>query len=328
MSENKTITVIGGGTGNFTLLRGLKNYPIEINAIVSMADSGGSSGELRDEMGVLPPGDLRQCIVALMEEGDTFRKIMNHRYGHDAGKFQGSTFGNLLISTFELELGGLEPALEEIHKVLKLRGKVVPVTYEKVSLKAMTKKGLTLEGEHNIDKMLEDDFIESVSYLQNPTANGKAVAAILNADLVVISPGDPNTSILPNLLIPEIGVALRRTKAKKAMVCNLMTKFGHSYGYTVNSFIQRYEQAVGQQFIDAVIFNTEIPSAETLALYGKEGGLVTADLAEFADRPGLKLIGQDLISRQIPIIPAGDKVARSLIRHDSTRVASLLFDLL
>lgn len=324
--QKKRVTVIGGGTGNFTLLKGLKNYPLEIDAIVSMADSGGSSGELRDEMGVLPPGDLRQCIVALLEESDSFRKLMNHRYGPDSGKFNGSTFGNLFISTYELEMGNLDLALEEIHKVLKLRGRVVPVTYNNVHLMARARSGQVFNGEHIIDTVMKNDFIEDVYYDHLPTANDKAVKAIFDADLVVISPGDPNTSILPNLIIPEIAVALRRSKAQVAMVTNLMTKFGHSNEYTVGSFVKRYEDAVGERFIDTVIYNTEVPSDDVLAKYVNEGGPVRFVKEEFADRPDIKLLGADLISKVVPIVSPHDKIPRSLIRHNSTRVASMLID--
>jgi uncharacterized cofD-like protein len=321
----KKIAVIGGGTGNFSLLKGLKNYPIDLHAIVSMADSGGSTGVLRDEMGVLPPGDLRQCIVALSEESETLRSLMNYRYGEDSGKFSGQSFGNLFISTLEKVTGNLESALSEIHKLMKLKGDVVPVTYDQITLRARTANGVIYQGEHLIDEVLHDDQIAEVFYDPMPTANPTAIRSILEADVVVIAPGDPNTSILPNLIIPEIAVALKKTEAKVVMVCNLMTKIGHSNDFSVYGFVDRYEKAIGQAFIDCVIYNTQTPAASSLERYRNDGGLVIFVPDEFSLRPEIKLIGSDLVMAPHPSA-LNESSVKNLIRHNSTKLASLIYD--
>lgn len=321
MDQSKKVVVIGGGTGNFALLKGLKDYPIELRAIVSMADSGGSTGVLRDEMGVLPPGDLRQCIVALSEESETLRELMNYRYGEDSGKFSGQSFGNFFISTLEKITGSLEEALREIHKLMKLKGHVVPVTYDNVTLKAKTQNGVQLNGEHLIDKLRGDDLISEIYYDPIPTANPAAIRAILEADCVVIAPGDPNTSILPNLAIPEVAVALKKTSAKVILICNLMTKYGHSDNYSVHSFLDRYERVIGGEFIDCIIYNTQIPSVEILDRYRPEGIPVRFDPEEFKDRADVKLIASELVA-----VRAGAADLKGLIRHNSVRLASLIYD--
>jgi len=326
-NKPKKVVTLGGGTGNFTVLQGIKIYPLEISAIVSMADSGGSTGVLRDELGVLPPGDIRQCIVALSEESEIVRKWFNQRM-EDKGSLEGHTVGNIMISTLEKVTGSMAEALVVLHKLMKLQGSILPVTFEHVTLMAKTSQGEVITGEHLIDKSQNNYKIDSVFFDPMPTANPMAISALLEADLIVIAPGDLYTSILPILIIPEIAVALRKTKAKVAMVAPLMTKFGHTDGFSVYDYVSHYEDVVGQKFITAAIYNTGVPEAELLSKYAQEGGMVEFKGGHFLDRPEVTLVGADLLLPQIVQQSKSDQVKRSLIRHNSLKLASLLFDLL
>lgn len=326
-AKHKKIVTLGGGTGNFTVLQGIKNYPLDISAIVSMADSGGSTGVLRDELGVLPPGDIRQCIVALSEESEVVRRWFNQRI-EDKGSLEGHTVGNIMISTLEKVTGSMKEALVVLNKLMKLQGSILPVTYEQVTLLARTVQGEVIAGEHLIDKARGEHKLSSVFYEPMPTANPMTISAILEADLVVIAPGDLYTSILPILIIPEVAVALRKTKAKVAVVAPLMTKFGHTDGFSVYDYILQYEAVVGQKFITAVVYNTSVPEVELLSRYAHEGSMVEFKGGHFLDRPEISLIGADLLLPQIIQQSKSDQVKRSLIRHNSLKLASLLFDLL
>src|SRR5579872_1577986 len=187
-AASKKIVVIGGGTGNFVVLKGLKKYPLDLTAIVSMADDGGSTGILRDELGVLPPGDVRQCLVALSNSSRLMRSLMNYRF--ENGGLGGHSFGNLLLSALEKVTGSFEKAVEEVGKILSIRGKVIPVTTHQVRLKMILDSRKILEGEkeiylsHEIDQGYKSIYLEPY-----PKANPRAIEEIINSDLTVVGPG-------------------------------------------------------------------------------------------------------------------------------------------
>ena len=193
----KKVCTIGGGTGNFVVLRGLKHYPLELSAIVSMSDDGGSTGVLRDELGVLPAGDARQCIVALSNSSRLMRNLMNYRF--DSGGLKGHSFGNLFLSALEKITGSFERAIEETGKVLNMKGKVIPVTTEQVRLQMVLNSGKVLEGEKEIylSQEIEQGY-KKISLIPHPEANSLAIDEILNADAIIIGPGGFYTSIIAN----------------------------------------------------------------------------------------------------------------------------------
>src|SRR5271154_7496815 len=192
----KKIVVIGGGTGNFAVLQGLKDYELDISAIVSMADDGGSTGILRDELGVLPPGDVRQCLVALSNSSRLMRSLMNYRF--ENGGLGGHSFGNLLLSALEKVTGSFEKAVEEAGKILYIKGKVIPVTTHQVRLKMLLNDRKVLEGEKEVYLSKEIDRGYKSIYLEPyPKANPHAIDEIINADMIVIGPGGLHTSIIP-----------------------------------------------------------------------------------------------------------------------------------
>lgn len=321
----KNIVVIGGGTGTFTVLSSLKKYPHNLTAIVSMADDGGSTGRLRDELGVLPPGDIRQCLVALSEADLILRDLFNYRF--EKGGLEGHNFGNLFISAFEKITGNLDKALEEVGRVLKIRGRVLPVTLDKVRLRAKLENGTEVKGENEINRswLLSKFGIKKLFLKPQAKANPKAVKAILGADVVIVGPGNLYCSILPNLLVRGIPEAIKKSKAIKIYNCNLMTKYGHTDGFKVSDFVDAAEQYSGKKVFDYVIYNTKQPSATLLKKYSDEGEWVEPDKKALKDK---RFVSASLMSsvqhRQDP----ADKLKRTLIRHDSNKLAETIVSLL
>lgn len=254
------VVVIGGGTGVYTALLGLKRYTSQLTAIVSMADSGGSTGRLRDEFGHLPPGDLRKALVALAsddEAGLTLRRLFEYRFDRGVG-LTGHTFGNLFLTALTEITGSTEQAIHEAAHILNVRGRVVPVTLDHTQLVARTVSGEIIRGETNIDVRTEntDDPIDMVYLDPSAEANPQAVAAIEEADIILLGPGDLYSSIIPNLLVGDVPDAIRRSSAVKVFVCNIMTKHGETDGFRASDFIRQILRYLGEDSeLDYVIVN-------------------------------------------------------------------------
>ncbi len=309
----KKVVVIGGGTGNFAVLKGLKNYDVDISAIVSMADDGGSTGILRDELGVLPPGDVRQCLVALSDSSRLMRSLMNYRF--ENGGLGGHSFGNLLLSALEKVTGSFEKAVEEASKILFIKGKVIPVTTHQVRLKMILDNRKVLEGEKEIYLSQEiDQGYKSIFLEPYPKANPHAIDEIMNADLIIMGPGGLHTSLIPNLLVEGISDALRASQAKKVFIANLMNRKGQTTGFKVSHYLQELVRYIGKDVFDYVLVNKQKPSQELIEVYAEEGDLVENDvqdgrvcMAAFLD--------------EIKEGPKRDLMKRNLIRHDSKKLA-------
>ena len=314
----KKVVVIGGGTGNFTVLSGLKKYNIDLSAIVSMADDGGSTGILRDELGVLPPGDVRQCLVALSDSSRLMRSLMNYRF--ENGSLQGHNFGNLLLSALEKVTGSFEKAVEEVGKILSIKGKVIPVTTHQVRLQMILNNGKVLQGEKEVHLSTEIHKGYKSIYLEPfPQANPHAVSEILNADLVVFGPGGLYTSLIPNLLVEGVGKALRETKAKKVFIVNLMNKKGQTPRFTVKDHLNELKRYIGKDVFDHIIVNNSEPPKELIEDYSEEGEMVKNDL-----RSDSRVVEASLLSNELKEGQKGDTLKRNLIRHDSQKLATEL----
>lgn len=315
--KTKNIVVIGGGTGTFTVLTGLKKYKHDLTAIVTMSDDGGSTGVLRDELGVLPPGDVRQCLVALSSSDMLMRELMNYRF--DSGKLKGHNFGNLLLSALEKTAGSFEAAVEKASEVLRIRGRVIPSTLDPVKLYA--KVGWrTIRGQYKIHATTLNGSLKRMWLEPDGRANPKALAAIQQADVIVIGPGDLYSSLIPNLLVKGIPEAIRASKAKKVYICNLMSIDSHTRDFSVADFTRVIEQYLGSH-VDAVLYNNATPSKALVSKYAREGERPTRiELPE-----NRKCIGADLIATDGPKKQLKqDAIKRSLIRHDSAKLASLI----
>ncbi len=321
----KKVVTIGGGTGSFMLLSGLKKYPLEITAIVSMADDGGSTGQLRDELGVLPPGDVRQCLVALADESEKLRELMNYRF--DEGSLGGHSFGNLFLSALEKTEGSFLKGVEEASKILKIRGNVVPVTGTDTDLMVILSDGTELTGEHEINthELVFQKGIKKVYLSPQATANEVAVQKILEADMIVIGPGNHYCSIVPNLLVKGIPEALQRTQAKVVYNTNLVNKKGHTTGYTADRYAAEINRFIGADRLDYVIFNCEAPDPSLVEHYKQEGEIVTLDNKEnHAGR--YRIIEADVLQQSRIERQKGDTLGavRSYIRHDHDKLAAVL----
>lgn len=316
------ITVIGGGTGSYTVLNGLKNYDIELASIVSTADSGGSSGSLRDEFGVLPPGDLRRCLVALSgNRGDIWRRIFEYRF---AGEKENNNLGNLIITALTKITGDLPGALDAVSDILEVKGTVLPATLDKSSLCAKMSDGQVIIGETNIDVPSHDPSLKIEKVFLEPRAFAykKAIETIGDSQLIAIGPGDLYTSIIPNLLVEGIAEAINKSQAKKVYVCNVMTKHGETDNFTARNFVEQIEKYL-QGKLDYVLINSKRPSEEIIKSYEAEKSFfVESDLVG----ENYQVISADLID-EMPEVKEQEK-RRPLIRHDSEKLARALMELI
>ena len=310
--------VIGGGTGSFMVLSGLKNYISNLTALVSMADDGGSTGQLRDELGVLPPGDVRQCLVALARSPKV-RDLFSFRF--ESGSFKGQTFGNLFLAATEKMTGDFRASMELATEVLEVAGRVEPVTLDKVTL-LMQDGDKVVRGEHLIDDGIFTVRRPELWLEPTPAVNLEALAAIKDADLIIIAPGSLYTSLGAALVVPGVGEALSKSKAKKIYICNLMNKPGQTDGFTVQDYASELERMAGTRFLDYVIYNTKRPSDELLKKYAADGEL-PIELDE-KTKTRYKLRGTELLADEIwGGVSKSDPLAKSrtLIRHNSDLMA-------
>lgn len=329
--KNKKVVTIGGGTGSFTLLTGLKKYPINISAIVSMVDDGGSTGRLRDELGVLPPGDVRQCLVALSESSKKLRNLMNYRF--EKGALRGHNFGNLFLSALEKINGNFLKGIASASEILKVNGKIIPVSEGDMRLLIKLKNGKILQGEKELDsnKEIRKIGIKNISLESKVKPNWQAISAIKKADIIIIGPGDFFGSILPNLLIKEIGEAIEKSKASVIFVCNLTNKKGQTEGFDLDKYATEINKFIGQNRINFVLFNDKKPAADLIKKYERQEGKNSRVLWGKRKKE-FKVIKVDLLSKKRVKIKgkALDAIARyrSFIRHDSDKLAKIIIKFL
>lgn len=331
--KKRQIVVIGGGTGTHTILRGLKQYQkqVALTAVVTMADSGGSTGRLRDEFGFLPVGDVRMALAALATDTDAqdelLRELFLYRFDKGEG-LSGHNFGNLFLVALTDILGSEERAISAAAKVLGVQGRVVPATREKVHLVAAYADGRVRTTEHSIDEPdgdVGDERIIDLTITPDVAANPKAVAAILEADLIVAGPGDLYTSVLANCVVPGIGPAIRHSTAPFVYVSNLMTKYGQTNGYGVQEHVAEIVRYTKRRPDYVLVNNSPFPE-DLLAVYAKDREFPVAQNCS-ADACGTVITG-DFVARERIVTASGDVLKRSLIRHDSHKLAAKLIDLL
>lgn len=312
--KSKKIVVIGGGTGVFTVLTGLRPCFDDLTAIVTMADDGGSTGILREEFGILPPGDIRRALIALSTTNDKMlAQLFSYRFEQGFG-LTGHSFGNLLITVLERITKNFEEAVNEAGKILSIKGKVIPVTLGNTRLVAELENGQKIIGETNIDIPKHDGNLKIRKvYLKPPVKiNPNAKKAIMEADAVIIGPGDLYTSIIPNLLVGGMKEALKKTKAKIIYISNVMTKFGETNNFRSSDFIKVISDYLGGDVLDYAIVNDKKPSLKNLSLYVKErSDFVEPDL-DLKKNKKTAVIGSDLLR------------AGKFIRHDPKKLCGLI----
>ena len=315
----KKVTVIGGGTGTFVVLSGLKSYPIDLSVVVSMMDSGGSTGRLRDQLGILPPGDLRQCLVALSDAPVLWRKLFLYRF--EKGDLEGHNFGNIFLAALEKVSNSYNEAIDTVSYVLKTKGKVIPVTYDKLHLVAEDENGKKITGEGLIDENhAEKTRIKKIYLEPQGKANPKAIKSIEESDFIVIGPGDLYTSIISVLLVDGVKEALKRSKAKIVYIMNLMTKSGQTTNYKASDHLRDLSEYLGSQ-PDYVLINNGNISTDILTSYKHYNEVkVENDL----NKNGYQIIEKDLIDNKKIEKSTADILYRSILRHDSEKIAKEL----
>ncbi len=311
------ITTIGGGTGTFNVLSGLgKNRNLNLAAIVTVADSGGSTGELRDEFGILPPGDVRRAIVALSDDTEVVRRLFEYRF-KEGRSIAGHTIGNLLLTALTDIMGDFERGIEELSEMFDVHGKVIPVTLDNVSLGVTLENGDRIVGETDIDIPKHDGNIpiRDAFLLGGGHLNPRAKEAIENSDYVIIGPGDLYTSLIPNLLCKGMVDAIRGTDAKIIYVCNIMTKHGETDGFCVEDFVRVVEQYIGEGVIDYVLINTGELRADLLTKYQAEG------------KAPVRLLDRDvLLKKDVKLVERDFTSETDYIRHDPRKLAQTVQD--
>jgi len=317
----KTITVLGGGTGTFVVLSGIKYLPIDLGVIVTMMDSGGSTGRLRDQLGVLPPGDIRQCLVALSDAPALWRKLFLYRF--EKGDFEGHNFGNIFLSALEKVSENYEQVLETASYVLKTKGKVIPVTFEKTHLCAEYENGIILKGESQIDENNKETSRIKTAFLDpQVNANPKALSRIKDSDYIIIAPGDLYTSIIPILLVQKVQEEIKNTKAKIIYVMNLMTKSGQTSGYSAHDHIHDLERYVGRKLDHIIINNGKIPEDIIQWYETHHEKQVVNDLNGTCCNGSV--IEKDVVDNVSIIKSRADVLTRSVLRHDSGKLAQII----
>ena len=313
LNRGPKVVVVGGGTGLSTMLRGIKKYTSNITAIVTVADDGGSSGVLRDELDILPPGDIRNCLVALANTEPLMENLFQYRFKE--GELEGHSFGNLFIATLSKITGDFHQGVKKSSDVLAIRGQVLPSTLHDMKLYAKLENGNTVKGESNIPET--EGKIKKLSI--DPAdceALPEALQAIKQADAVILGPGSLYTSVLPNLLIENLAAEIKKTDALKIYACNVMTQPGETDDYTASEHVQAIYDHIGEQIIDYVLVNDGEVEEELLEKYAEEGAYpVEVDWNQLLEQ-NLEIISEDLINQT------------DLVRHDPDKLAQVIMNLI
>ena len=320
----KKIVVMGGGTGTFAVLSGLREYDHDLSAIVTMMDDGGSSGRLRDQLGVLPPGDICKCLVALSDDYEVWRRLLTYRF--ESGDLAGHSFGNIFLSALEKNTDTYRKALDEAHRVMDAQGRVLPVTYEQARLDVLYESGRRLEGE----KLLDEDHVDKSRIekmiLSAPVhITEAATRAIMEADYIVLGPGDLYGSLIVLSLVEGVNEALARTQATFVYVLNLMTKSSQTYKYSASDHVRDVASYFGRS-PDVILANTARIPQEVVDYYAQSSDIPVVDDLEVYERSA-QVVRADVLSSMAH--KAQDSAlaatkAHSIVRHDPQKLAQVL----
>jgi uncharacterized cofD-like protein len=315
LEHGERVVALGGGTGLSTMLRGLKEYSSNITAIVTMADDGGSSGRLREE-GLLPPGDLRNCIAALAETESLIEGMFQHRFS-GMGALKGHALGNLIVAAFFEQSGNFESAVRATARVLAVRGQVLPSTLDEIRLGATLKNGEEVLGQSAV--MNSRDIERAFLVPEAPHALPGAVEAIREAELIIIGPGSLYTSILPNLLVPEIAAAIKASNAPKIYVCNVMTQPGETEGYSAADHVCAIVRHIGKGVVTHVLANSGKVPSEVLARYRNTGADIVAITENELEMLGVRTVKVNFIEI------TDSQNFKHVVRHDPAKLAQAIF---
>lgn len=314
LNRGPAVAVIGGGTGLSVLLRGIKSVTGNVTAIVTVADDGGSSGRLREDFDMIPPGDLRNCLVALADTEPLMEKLFQHRFGGTGG-LAGHNFGNLFIAAMTEVLGDVEQALKESSKVLAVRGRVLPASIQKVRLWAKMTDGTVVEGESQIplaNKRIDRVYLEPKETMPVEST----LEAIRDADAVILGPGSLYTSILPNLLVRGVADTLRQSQAVKIYICNVMTQPGETDGYSASEHVKAILDHVGPGVIDYVVVNNHNVAVNLQQKYASQGAYPVEADVKVIEAMDIKVFSADVISET------------NWVRHDPLKLSRTIVSMI
>lgn len=310
----KKVVTIGGGTGSYTVLRGLKEFPLDITAVVSMFDSGGSTGRLRDEFGVLPPGDIRRCLVALSDgaRAEILRDLFNFRF-ENGNSLKGHSFGNLLLVALSSIYGSDIEGIRKASELLHLKGKVLPVSLDKADLHAILEDGTEIVGETNIDIPQHDGNLRIKRLFLEPEARlfEETDKIIREADFIILGPGDPYSSVIPNLLVAGMKEALQESRGKKILISNLMSEWGETHDFSASDIAREMLAYSGLSKFDYIICSTAPMDAKLIAAYEKE-------------KKHPILCDDELAACTTQLITGDFFSEADIARHDSAKIAKVI----
>lgn len=312
LGKGPTVAVVGGGHGLSVLLRGIKSATSNVTAVVTVADDGGSSGRLREELGIIPPGDLRNCLVALADTEPLMEKLFQYRFRGES-ELAGHSFGNLFIAAMNEVTGDVEKALQESSKVLAVKGQVLPASKDHVRLDAVMEDGTVVEGESNIPEVHKRIhrvrlFPEHVQPVQS------ALDALRSADAIILGPGSLYTSIMPNLLVDGVAETLRKSKAVKIYICNVMTQPGETDGYTASMHAKAIIDHGGRGVIDYMLVNSTTISSDMQEYYAEKGAYPVEVDEEAINALGIGFLKADIINETDVIRHDPDKLCRNVMK--------------
>ncbi len=312
MKANKKVVILGGGNGLSSLVGGLKKFPVDITAVVVVSDDGSSTGKLREEFNIPAVGDLRRVIASLSETEQLFQDLLNYRFKTNSD-LNGHTLGNLLLTALIDVSGSLSPGIEALSKVFNLKGKVLPITQDYVTLMGEMTDGTLIEGEHNITKA--NKKIKKIFYKEHPTVAQGVIDEIENADLIILSMGSLYTSIIPNLLCDEVKEAIDKSKAEVMYICNMMTQPGETDEYTASKHVQALNEYLGKKKVSKLIANNGKISEEILNKYlvAEQKDPVVIDTDEL-EKMNVRVILEDLVSLE-----------DGTIKHDPLKLGLVIF---
>lgn len=312
MENNKKVVILGGGTGLSTLIGGLKNFPVDITAVVSVSDDGKSTGKLREEFEIPAVGDLRRVIVSLSQTEPLVQELLNYRF-KTTSDLNGHTLGNLLLTALIEVSGNLSIGIESLSKVLNLKGKVLPVTQDNVTLVAEMMDGKIIEGEHKITEAKSQ--IKKIGYREKPTVLNEVINEIESADLIILSMGSLFTSIIPNLLCEDVIKAIDNSKAEVMYICNLMTQPGETDEFTASDHIKALNNYLGNKKVSSIMVNNGKISDEIINKYlvSEQKDPVIIDKGELS-KLGVKVVEDEFVL-----------VQNEMIRHNSTKLGLQIF---
>lgn len=318
--EKPKVVVIGGGTGQSVFLRGLKHYTPNITAVVTVADDGGGSGVLREDLGMLPPGDIRNCLLSLANIEPTMSEVMKYRFTE--GALKGQSFGNLFLAAMNGVYGNFETAVYKMSEIFAITGRVLPVTLEDINLIAHLENGNSVKGESNIPNQVRSQKT-SISRIKLEPENAEpldeVIKSIYNTDIIVIGPGSLYTSIMPNLLVGGVVDAIRNSKAPKVYIANIMTQPGETDNYNVVDHIKAINKHCGENIIDIVITNNEVLPKPVFDIYNKDGAsqvLLDKNQKQILENMGIKVIECNLV-----------EIKSNYIRHDADYISNVVVNL-